>query len=367
MTNTAVVSRPAEDRRTTAADNLLINCAHIKQGTEVLFVNESGRDAVSRDTVTFIENRARALGASVRTIWLGAVAGPESIPDPIIEAITKADVSIFNHTLGAMLRIRPIPGGGTGILNYATTDAILESDWVQVPYELWQHVVRSVAGEFGRAHKWRITCPNGTDIHGEVPETERAAPATSTGFALHTFPIGTHRPTSALTANGKIAIRWLVSSQNHDVGEGLHLDRYVIGRVQDGRFADFEGDSEDTGRVKRYLTEIGERYRQDPFVVNSWHGGINPQAFTPRRDVDDLAHWQTLVHNNPRSLHFHVIGDDVPGELSLPIIDHTVVVDDQVYWDKGRFSLLERPAARDAAAKWDVDGRAFHLNNAIGI
>jgi hypothetical protein len=367
MTNTAVASRPAEDRRTTAADNLLINCAHIKQGTEVLFVNESGRDAVSRDTVTFIENRARAHGANVRAIWLGAVAGPESIPDPIIEAITKADVSIFNHTLGAMLRIRPIPGGGTGILNYATTDAILESDWVQVPYELWQHVVRSVAGEFGRAHKWRITCPNGTDINGEVPETERAAPATSTGFALHTFPIGTHRPTSALTANGKIAIRWLVSSQNHDVGEGLHLDRYVIGHVQDGRFADFEGDGEDTGRVKRYLTEIGERYQQDPFVVNSWHGGINPQAFTPRRDVDDLAHWQTLVHNNPRSLHFHVIGDDVPGELSLPIIDHTVVVDDQVYWDKGRFSLLERPAARDAAAKWDADGRAFHLNNAIGI
>jgi hypothetical protein len=138
--------------------------------------------------------------------------------------------------------------------------------------------------------------------------------------------------------------------------------------VQNGRFAGFEGpSSDDAARVKRYLTEIGERYSQDPFVVNSWHGGINPQAFTPRRDVDDLAHWQTLVHNNPRSLHFHVIGDDVPGELSLPIIDHTVVVDGDVYWDKGRFSLLERPAARDAAARWDAEGRAFHLNNTIGI
>jgi hypothetical protein len=367
MTNLAVVSRPAEDRRKTAADNLLINCARIGKGSDVLFVNESGREAVSHDTVTFIENRARALGANVRSIWLGAVAGPESIPDPIIESIRTADVSIFNHTLGAMLRIRPIPGGGTGVLNYATTDEILASDWVQVPYELWQQVIKSVAGEFGRAHKWRISCPNGTDIRGEVPEAERSAPTAGTGFALHTFPIGTHRPTSALNANGKIAIRWLVSSQNHDVGEGLHLDRYVIGHVENGRFTGFEGNSEDAGRVSRYLAEIGERYHQDPFVVNSWHGGINPQAFTPRRDVDDLAHWQTLVHNNPRSLHFHVIGDDVPGELSLPIIDHTVVVDDQVYWDKGRFSLLERPAARDAAAKWDSDGRAFQLNNAIGI
>jgi hypothetical protein len=368
MTNVAVVSRPTEDRHRAAADNLLINCARIERGSDVLFVNESGRKAVSRDTVAFIENRARDLGANVKSIWLGAVAGPESIPDAIIQSIKDADVSIFNHTLGAMLRIRPVPGGGIGVLNYATTDEILASDWVQVPYELWQQVVKSVAGEFGRAHKWRIICPNGTDISGEVPETERSAPAASTGFSLHTFPIGTHRPTSALTANGKIAIRWLVSSQNHDVGEGLHLDHYVIGHVQNGRFAGFEGrSSSDAASVKRYLTEIGERYGQDPFVVNSWHGGINPQAFTPRRDIDDLAHWQTLVHNNPRSLHFHVIGDDVPGELSLPIIDHTVAVDGEVYWDKGRFSLLDRPAAREAAAKWDADGRAFHLNNAIGI
>jgi hypothetical protein len=367
MTDLAVASQTAEDRLRTGTDNLLVNCAHIGRGTDVLFVNESGREAVSRATVAYVEQRARQLGANVKSIWTGAVAGPESIPDTIIQAIKDADVTIFNHTLGAMLRIRPVPGGGTGILNYATTDDILASDWVQVPYELWQQVVKSVAGEFGRAHQWRITCPNGTDISGEVPEAERAAPAANTGFSLHTFPIGTHRPTSALSANGKIAIRWLVSSQNHDVGEGLYLDDFVIGHVRDGRFTDFDGPAANVVRVKQYLTEIGERYGQDPFVVNSWHGGINPQAFTPRRDVDDLAHWQTLVHNNPRSLHFHVIGDNVPGELSLPIIDHTVVVDGDVYWNKGRFSLLDRPAAREAAAKWDKPGRAFHLNNEIGI
>jgi hypothetical protein len=367
MTKLAVATQEQDDHRKTGADNLLINCARLDRGTNVLFVNESGRDAVSRETVAFIEQRARKLGANVKSIWHGPVAGPESIPEPIIKAIKDADITIFNHTLGAMLRIRPVPGGGTGILNYATTDDILASEWAQVPYELWQHVVKSVAGEFGHAHKWRITCPNGTDISGEVPEAERAAPATATGFSLHTFPIGTHRPTSALTASGKMAIRWLVSSQNHDVGDGLYLDRFVSGYVKNGRFADFDGTADDVSKVRRYLTEIGERYSQDPLIVNSWHGGINPQAFTPRRDVDDLAHWQTLVHNNPRSLHFHVIGDNVPGELSLPIIDHTVVVDGDVYWDKGRFSLLDRPAAVEAAAKWDRRGRAFQLNNQIGI
>lgn len=362
-----LVQKTTVDRRLSGTDNLLINCARIDAGTNVLFVNELGRDAISRDTVAFIENRARELGANVKSIWAAPVAGPESIPDDIIAAIQAADVTIFNHTLGAMLRIRPIPGGGTGILNYATTDAILDSDWVRVPYGVWQQVIKSVAGEFGHAHEWRITCPNGTDIRGSVPESERSVPAVSTGFSLNTFPIGTHRPTSAESAEGKIAIRWLVSSQNHDVGEGLHLDQFVIGHVCKGRLVDFEGRVDDVARVRDYLTEIGERYGQDPFIVNSWHGGINPQAFTPRRDVDDLAHWQTLVHNNPRSLHFHVIGADVPGELSLPVIDHTVEIDGEVVWDKGDFALLQRPAARDAAAAWRAQETAFRLNNAIGI
>jgi hypothetical protein len=367
MTSTAAAPRLVEDPRRIGADNLLINCAHIDLGTKVLFVNESGRDAVSRETVGYIESRARGLGADVTSIWAPPVAGPEAIPDAILDAIKAADISIFNHTLGAMLRIRPVPGGGTGILNYATTDELLTSEWVHVPYELWQQVVKSVAGEFGHAHEWRITCPNGTDISGEVPAAERAAPAASTGFSLHTFPIGTHRPTSAKTANGRLAIRWLVSSQNHDVGEGLHLEGFVIGKVKDGRFTGFDGSRAEVARVENYLKGIGDRYGQDPYIVNSWHGGINPQAFTPRRDVDDLGHWQMLVHNNPRSLHFHVIGDDVPGELSLPIIDHTVIIDGEAYWEKGRFALLDRPAAREAAAKWDPAGVAFQLNRTIGI
>jgi len=216
MTSLAEESRV--DSRIAGTDNLLVNCAQVKPGADVLFVNESGRDAVSRQTVAFIEARARELGANVKSIWIGQVAGPESIPSDVIDAIQDADVTIFNHTLGAMLRIRPVPGSGLGILNYATTDDILNSDWVRVPYGLWQQIIKSVAGEFGHAREWRITCPNGTDIRGRVPEVERAAPATSTGFSLNTFPIGTHRPTSALTAEGKIAIRWLVSSQNHDVG-----------------------------------------------------------------------------------------------------------------------------------------------------
>ena len=80
MTTLAVASHDTNDRRRTGADNLLINCAHVGRGTNVLFVNESGREAVSRDTVNYIEQHARQLGANIKSIWAGAVAGPESIP-----------------------------------------------------------------------------------------------------------------------------------------------------------------------------------------------------------------------------------------------------------------------------------------------
>lgn len=66
---------------------------------------------------------------------------------------------------------------------------------------------------------------------------------------------------------------------------------------------------------------------KDPLIFNSWHAGVNPQAFTPWKQDSDYGIWLSLTHNNPRTLHFHAVGTEMPGELSLPIIDHTVEFD----------------------------------------
>jgi len=356
-----------QDRRAAAIDNLLVQAGRIGTGRKVLFVSEAGKHSVEPSVVAALEARARDLGAEVRSVWPPVFTGPEAIDAQLVSDITWADVTILNHSIGGMLRLRPIPGDGVGILNYATSEEILASPWAQVPYRLWEQVSRLIGIELAKARSWHITCANGTDLRGTVPEAERAQPPAATGFSLLTFPIGTHRPTSAARASGTLALRWLVSSANHDVGEGLRLDSIIHAEVSEGRIVGLDGQTSEVAKARSYLERIGAEQGEDPFVINSWHAGTNPLAFTPWQDRHDLNGWQTLSHNSPRLLHFHAVGHRVPGELSLPVLDPTVTVDGEVYWDRGRLTLLETPAVADALSGYPAAREAFTLDGRIGV
>jgi hypothetical protein len=162
-------------------------------------------------------------------------------------------------------------------------------------------------------------------------------------------------------------LQWLVSSANHDIGDGLRLDQPIVAEVRGGRVVDFTGRSLDVTAAQRFLENAGRLTKKDPYILSSWHAGINPQAFTAWPDVSDLARWQTLAHNNPRTLHFHIVGETTPGEISLPLIDPIVTLDGDTVWDRGRFTLLERTDLREAANAYDDRGDAFRLNPEIGV
>ena len=353
--------------RAIAIDNLLLNCAKLRPGSAVLFVNENDSESTSRETVEAIEARAREIGADVRSMWIDHVPGPEDMPAATLDAVVASDVAVFTHNMGGLLRLRPVPGNGLVVHNYAGTDEIMDSPWSRVPYGLWERLSGVIARELAAAREWRITDARGTDVRGTVPEAERAAPAPGDGFTVSTFPIGTHRPTSAATTNGTIVLEWLVSSSNHDVGTGFRLDSPVTAHVKDGRIVDLDGAPANVARVRKQLEEAGRITNQDPYVLSSWHAGTNPQAFTAWQAVTDLSRWQTLAHNNPRMVHFHVVGEETPGEISLPIVDATIAFDGTVFWERGRFALLDRPAIQAELANWPTSEQPFDLNPAIGI
>jgi len=366
MSSTIASPLPQHDGRSIAIDNLLLRCAKIAPGQAVLFVNEIDSPNVDRRTVEAIEARARDLGATVTTIWAQLVPGPDDIPAQIVNAIAASDVTIISHNLGGLLRLRPIPGNGIAVHNYASRDEILDSAWTRVPYALWEVVGGVIADDFKQRRAWHITDERGTDIGGTVPANNLAR-AYANVFSTRTFPIGTHQPFLATTANGTLSIQWLVSSANHDIGDGIRLDHPVLADVRDGRVVEITGRAGDVSIAKAFLENAGRLTGQDPYRLSSWHAGINPQAFTAWSDVSHLARWQTLAHNNPRTLHFHIVGEHTPGEISLPLIDPVVTLDGETLWDRGRFTLLERDDVRDAIKAYDDRGEAFHLNPEIGI
>lgn len=321
--------------------NLLEDCGGIKRGTKLLLVNEPNSVAVCRTTVEKIADYAIGLGADVENVWIAPVDGPEDIPAFLIEKISASEVTIFNHGMGAMLRLRPGVGSRTTILNYITNEKLLSSDWGRVPYAAWEQINAQVGARLDSAKRWKISCPWGTHLEGTFPPVhQNNSPATSSGFSLLTFPVGTHRPMGAEQVNGKLAVKWLASSANHDVGAGLCLDAHVLAVINDSRIVSFDGPKLQACQAMAYLEKIGEKNSKDPFLINSWHAGTNPLTCVPWKATEHLNEWQLLSHNSPRLLHFHVVGEQAPGEISIPILDPVVTIDDATFWDKGKMTML---------------------------
>lgn len=346
------------------AANLLQACAGIEPGMKVLFVNEDGA-GVDRELVSFLEGHARELGAQVSSIWPSRASSPDAIAPDVMDAIDAADCAIFNHQLGPMLRLRPPKGGGTKVLNYATSWPLLESPYAHVPYALWTEVMRHLGPRLGAARQWRIQCPAGTDISGEfVPPAGKGGPG---GFTLNTFPMDTHAPMAIRGTHGRLALRWLVTSAMHDLGtEGLGLGEPVTGTVEEGRITGFEGTPAGSRQARDFLAGIGERFGKDPFRLNSWHAGVNPQTRVAFAAAKSLEQWMLLAHASPRILHFHAVGETMPGEISIAVLDPTVTIDGRVWWEAGQFRLLDDPEFQDIAGRWP--GQApFEPQQDIGV
>jgi hypothetical protein len=356
----------AEGDLRAGARNLLIDYMKLKPGAELLMVNEP---SVDKRVVEITEHEARAIGARVLVMWCDRVPGPEALPKSLVKAFEAAEFTLFNHQVGAMLRLLPIAGNGLKCFSFATSSDILASRFCRIPYAITAEILSIVQQRLNRARKWRVTCPAGTDLESEVaPEDKPSSKDGYGGFTLLTFPLGVHRPFSTLTASGRLAIRWLTPSGIHEFEPaGIRLDEPVIATVEQGRLLNFSGNQAQISRLKRYIELIGSKVGKDPYIVNSWHAGINPSAFAPCRDVDSLERWMFVAHANPRLVHFHVVGETQPGEMSAPVLDPTITVDGEALWDRGHLAYLDRGESKAALARHDGYQQALIQEQQIGV
>ena len=348
------------------ADNLLQNCLGLEKGQELLIINEYS-PFVEREVCELYERKAKQLGAKIHVLWTDRVPGPEHLPSCVVKAFENAEKTLFNHQIGGMLRLLPIGGTGLKVFNFATTATILGSRFCTSPYGLWVEILKALQSKLNQVQTWQITTPHGTDLKAQTTERERNPKQTSEGFSLRTFPIGTHKPFSMEKAHGTLAIRWLSPSGVHQFEPaGIRLDDTVSAAIEAGRMTDFDGPKSEIHKLKNYLEMIGEKVQKDPYIVNSWHGGIHPLAYSPYTDTDSLEAWMFIAHNNPRIAHFHIVGDIMPGEMSAPVIDPTVIADGNVYWKNGELLFLSTPEMLALADKYN-DQDAFVLDNEIGV
>ncbi|GAB4349116.1 MAG: hypothetical protein Kow0073_02510 [Immundisolibacter sp.] len=367
--------RYGEDDVRSAARNLLVGGCEMKAGDEVLILNENG---VTEPAVSdVIEGEARKLGGRVHVMWTDTVKGPEDLPPSVVRAFESPDVTVFNHMIAGMLRLVPFDGCGMKMLNFLQTWDQLGSPFGRVPYKVWLEVLGQLGPRLGQAKTWRITCPLGSDFSGSMPQPGSSpkggkatdAKSTGDGFTLRTFPLGVCQVFGSLQASGRLAVRWLTPSGIHVFEpNGIALPSPVMIEIESGRITGFEGDAEAVSQLRAYMDKCGRETGKDPYIVNSWHAGINPRcSVTAGPEQQGLDRWMYLAHANPRIVHLHTIGVAPPGEMSIPVIDPTIEFDGEKLWDKGHFVFLDRPELREKVRAYGDPDFAFEHALEIGV
>ena len=366
----AVEHKFSEAQVREGARNMLINGANVAEGTEVLILNQPG--LVEPEIADIIEQEARKLGATVYVMWAGSVKGPDELPGPVMAAMKDCEVTIFNHMLAGLLRLIPFDGTGLKMLNFCTTWDTLGSEFARVHYRVMMEIMQYFGPKLAAESSYRITCPLGTDFYGDIAKPAVKKPAskqdTGDGFSLRTFPISVSPTVMSMTANGKLAVRWLTPAGIHEFEEaGIILPSPVLATIENGRMVDFEGAADAIAELKRFLDNTGGLTGKDGYIVNSWHAGTNPRCFAHVTPEQDLDAWMYMIHGNPRIVHFHTIGEPPPGEMSIPVVDPTITYGDKVFWDQGRLTILDDPEVRVLAARYHDPDDALFVDDNIGV
>jgi len=371
--------RYSEDDVRSGARNMLVDGCDMKAGDEVLILNENGITEAAVSDV--IEDEARKLGGRVHVMWTDTVKGPEDMPPSVVKAFESPDVTVFNHMIAGVLRMVPFNGRGMKMLNFLQTWDQLGSPFGQVPYTVWLEVLKNLGPRLGQARQWRITCPLGSDFSGTIappgqsPKPAKAdapkaqdAKATGDGFTLRTFPLGVCQVFDSMQASGRLAVRWLTPSGVHVFEpNGIALPSPVMIEIENGRITGFDGDAEAVSQLRAYMEKCGGEMGKEPYLVNSWHAGINPRCGVTAGPDQGLDQWMYMVHANPRIVHFHTIGAVQPGEMSIPVVDPTIEFDGEKLWDKGRFVFLDQPALREKVRAHGDPDFAFEHELEIGV
>ncbi|RLA09459.1 MAG: hypothetical protein DRQ52_12365 [Gammaproteobacteria bacterium] len=349
------------------ARNLLVNGCGVKQGTELVILNENG--LVEPNVADILEQEAHRLGAVVYVIWADSVPNPESLPQPVMAAITNAEVTLMNHLLAASLRLVPFDGTGLKMMNMLFTWNQMGSAFGRTHYEVGREILKEISPKMAAASEWHMTCPLGTDLRASVLKKSSAGSSgTGDSFTLLSFQLSVSGVYSNLQSNGKLAVQWVTPSTTRVLNaKGICLPSPVLATVENGRMIDFEGDADSIAQLKDYLQKAGDEVGKDGFVINSWHGGTHPRCGTDIRPTDDMFAWILLAHGNPALTHLHVIGEAPPGEGSLPLLDPTITFDGEAIWEKGELVCCRDPEFRARISQWGDPDELLHQVRNLGI
>jgi len=350
------------------AKNLLLNCVRAQPDQSLLIVGEDSPNAhFDPASCKIVADVAQSLGLNVKVMIAQETRGKEDFPPQISEAMAVADETIFFGRLGDQIRFCPTPGTGGKTVCYTLDPNYLGARFGRTNFQLMKAIENELISRIAQSRSYHITCPDGTNLVGRLDALTEDQEA-MTPFSVTLFPVMIFPPVTCAQMSGKIALKhWLISSStNIYEGSVMHLPTTVIAEVRDGEITSFDGEENLVGRIKSQFEWVGEMAGGNPFSVNSWHTGINPNTYYSGKARNDLERWGTVAYGSPRYTHFHACGVD-PGDIAFTMIDATIAFDDEVFWRDGEFVFMNDPKVQALIAQYPNAGDAFEARRDIGL
>ena len=324
-------------------NNLLLRCVGAKTGEKLLLVGEAGKDTYyESDLCLLVKEEALKQGIDARVLYAEPVVDAASVSDQVREEMSLSDAVVFFSRLGDQTRFLPSPGNGKKVMCYTLTKAHLRSPFATVNHQKMTQILQMLEASIHSASHYQIETSDGTNLTGDI--IADGSRETSTAFHVELFPVMIFEPINCFNLTGNLKISKFITSTSTRAYDDsvLMIETPVNARVENSVITSIDGDPQTVETIVEQLERAARLSGGDPYVMHSWHTGINPGTFFEGNPFDNLEYWGTVAYGSPRYTHIHATGLN-PGDVAYHLMDATIKFDDEIFWENGQFLFLERP------------------------
>ncbi|MCP5087162.1 MAG: hypothetical protein GY952_10215 [Rhodobacteraceae bacterium] len=361
-----MIPHPTRENIQQGAKNLLLNCAHARSGEKILIVGEVAENTYFEPKLCKdVADAAELLGMKPEILMVAPGSDADHFPASVTEGMQRSDRTIFLSRLGDQVRFSNEQAKKRTVMSYTVTRKHLAAPFGTADFDTLGKVHDLLVDLIRNSQSYRITADCGTDLSCRInPDASKAI----TEFAVELFPVMIFPPVHFHQTNGIFVISHFTTSTSTRAYEGsvVIVDEAVRVTVKNARMVGFDGPEALVSRLKTQFETAAALTGGDPYLLNSWHTGINPNTFFEGDPLDDLEYWGVISYGSPRYTHLHACGHN-PGDVAFHLMDATISFDGTPLWDRGRFVFLDRPEVKAVIGKDQKEFFNSALAHSIGL
>ena len=358
-----------------AISDLLDTCAEIKPGDEVVLAAcidglYGGDNLVDPQAIAWIQAAIQARGANPSILWIDEPAKIHAwrVP-PVFMAALKACNVFINHSFDLTIEeLKTISETATEChvtlcRNFATTPELLNSPWVQTPYELVSEIRYQACVPFGQGGMpFQIIDDRGTHIEGAIAPPNHPRFPTYTqrrneGPGYRPFPEWVFPPINIADTSGTLVFNSMLSWWSRYIGVPPVFTDPICLTIENNRITKIEGGSE-ADALRRFLKSMEPKLGDSVYSFPEVHSGVHPQAIVPPQQCNNALIQRLVSHSETCNIHFH-IGAPWPRpeypywlHITADLQTATWRVGDHVIHDRGYMTALDHPKVKQIAEKY---------------